>query len=217
MPEVQPNPTPDPEPKPVHSVIKEDPPVKVEPVVEPVVKKPTMTQDEIDALLEKANNYDLIASDQELSTKIADHFRAKTGTVRKSEPTPVEPSDEQDPRITELIQRNARNEIALFALSHPDMEEYKNDMSSMINRYGMSLEDAYRFSKSAKQQTVQKPTEVAPAAPTVETNSSAGIGQDGDSGLADLERRINDPKATPRLDDAIDLAIEAAKLKHADK
>jgi hypothetical protein len=180
--------------------------------------KLSISQEEIDSLQEKAKNYDLIASDPELATTIADHFKARTGTSRKAKAKAEEPQEPRideatAQRIQELTRRNAQNEIALFRLQNPDMDQYKDNMATLINRYGMSLDDAYRFSKSTVAQTEQKSTKPNPARPMVETNDSAGFDQT-ESDLVDIERRINDPKATPRMDDAIDLAIATAFKKN---
>lgn len=202
----------DPAPAPAATV----PPVVAKPAAP---QKPTMTQAEIDALVEKANNYDLIAGEPELVTRIGDHFRAKTGRVAQpATPAPAtlqEPQDNPDKAaMQELVRRNAANEIALFRLQNPDMDTYRDDMVHLISNYGMSLADAYRFSKATKAQ--QKPTTPAqPARPTVETTNPAGIVQNDEFDLQTVENKIRDPKATPRMDDAIDLAIATARRMHA--
>ena len=208
------------DPEPATPVEPQEPAAPVE-ASQPQQQKPSMSQEEIDALLEKASNYDLIANDPELATKIRDHFTAKTGRVpqadQQSPAEPQEPTDNaQSQQIKELIRRNAANEIALFRMQHPDMDDYRDEMTHLVSQYGMPLEDAYRFSKGIAAQK-QKPTSrERPATPTVETTNPAGVDQNEDPfDIAEVERKIADSKATPRFDDALDLAIAAAKRKHA--
>jgi len=211
-----------PPPAPVPSPLGVDPtpasPVVVpSPVSTPPATPPskTLTQAEYDALQQRASNYDLIAADPELAPKVVDHFRARTGRlgapVQTPAATPNPATQETNSHIQELVKRQAQLEVQLFKQMHPDMEEVGDDMSKLIHRYGMSLDDAYRFSKAAKAPASQKPAQTPPVAPTAETNHSAGSLDTSAISLADAEKRINDPKATPHMDDALALAWQTAK------
>lgn len=187
----------------------------------PLAEKPTtkqLSQKEFDELQQKASNYDLIATDPELAPKVVDHFRAKTGRVGKPmTPAPTEekpaPSVRDDEAFQSLARRQAQLEVTLFKKDHPDMDEYKDDMARLMQRHNMDLDDAYRFSKAAKSQALQKPVTAKPATPTAETNGNAGDLENSDTDLGNVEKRINDPKATPHMDDVYALAFQAAKRK----
>lgn len=209
---------------PSNSPLGVDPPAAKDPVVVPPPAPPANTppatkqlsQAEYDALQAKANNYDIISGDPELAPKLVDHFRAKTGRLGTpvSAPKPVvndQQSARDDERFAAMSKRQAQLEVELFKQKHPDMDDLKDDMAKLINRYGMDLEDAYNFSKSAKAQNGQKSPVAPPAVPTSETNNPAGSFDSSNSDLGDVEKRINDPKATPHMDDAIALAFQAAK------
>lgn len=199
-------------------------PVVTEPkAVEPPASVPrgkTLTQEEYDALQLKARNYELIEADPELAPKILDHFRAKTGRIgQKPEQTntPVvnnKMTSEVEEQLTNMAKRQAQLEIQLFQQKHPDMEQYRQDMARLINKYpGMDLEDAYRFSKGAQSQPEQKPVQAKPASPTTETNQTSGETETDSIDVSEYEKRINDPKATPHMDDVIAAAWAAAKQK----
>jgi len=212
------------EPAPTPSVLGTDPTPPV-PVTPPAVPEPTVTpapatslsQEEIDALTDKASRYDLFANDPVLASKIADHYRANAGITANKPVTPdLEPSGDdtpvvEDPRMQALSQKMVQMEIAQFQQAHPDMETVKEDMAALINKYGMNLEDSYKFAMSAKTPTTPTPTPTPPAASTTEDGSSAGFDQDSDLDRANVEKLINDPKATPRMEDAIDAALNYAK------
>ena len=184
----------------------------------------TLSQQEYDDLLTKARNYELIEADQELAPKILDHFRAKTGRVRQEQQSNNNQnnnSDNQamDPRIAKTLEQQqhelARVQIALFEQKNPDMKDYRDDMAKLVNRFpNMSLEEAYSFSKAAKSQAAQKPAPSKPASATAETNDTAG-NSDTDTDIDAYIKQINDPKATPRMDDVIELAWKAAKKQHS--
>lgn len=180
----------------------------------------TLSQAEYDILAQKATAYDTIANDAILAPKVVDHFRAKGRVQQPAEPAaapvapPAQPEQPSQQAIEAMTRRMAQLELDLFRTKHPDLDEVKDDMVRLLQR-GLSLEDSYRYSKAAKAQTVQSPAaKQTPAMPTAETNNDAGSSDDPDDNFSAIERKINDPKATPRLDDAISLAWKAAKQKH---
>lgn len=177
-----------------------------------------LTQAEIDSLRERAANFDTIVADPEISVKVLDHFKAKTGRVGKQVTTETkapETKSVDDIAYKQLLNRQATLEIDLFRMRHPDMDSVKDNMAKLMTKYGMDLEDAYNFSKSGQVQNSQKSADGGTATPTAETNKSAGIGSSGETNFSEVEKQISDPKATPHLDDAIELAWKAAKKMHA--
>lgn len=208
-------------------------PVATPAVTAPVAKEPTateppasvprgkqLTQEEYDALQLKARNYELIEADPELAPKILDHFRAKTGRIGQRTTENTNPavnnqmSNEVEERMVAMAKRQAQLEIDLFKQRNPDMDNYRQDMVRLINKYpGMELEDAYRFSKGAQSQPEQKPVQAKPVTPTTETNQSSGETETDSIDVSEYEKRINDPKATPHMDDVIAAAWAAAKQK----
>jgi len=225
-----------PTPAPAAPILGVDPPAApVAPPAPPVVpsgnppaapqaQQKTLSMEEWNALQEKASRYDYIANDTELATKLVDHVKSKTGQI-STRPTNNQPAQQQgatpsvDPTINQLreenrllAQRQARTEIELFKAKHSDFDQVKDEMARVVNKYpGISIDDAYSLAKSAKQQSSPAPVRENPATPTTETNRSAGQIA-GNQSLEDIKRRINDQKATPRFDDAIDLAFQAAKM-----
>lgn len=199
----------------------EPPKPEVKPTNEPSGK--TLTQAEYDQLMEKASRYDLMANDAELAPKIVDHYRAKTGRIgtpparKADDDPPIVPNNRNSDVDKEMIRRQAELEIKVFKMENPDMAQYKDDMARLMQRYNMPIEEAYRLSKAAKTQAAQKPVEKpnTPAVPTTETNVNAG--DDSVDDLSEVEKRINDPKATPRLDDAMELAWKAAQKQHSEE
>lgn len=175
-------------------------------------KIPSISQDEIDALTEKASRYDLFINDPVLANKIADHYRAATGITAR-EPARMEQNDEpkEDPRMQALSQKLVQLELAQFHQQHPDLTEYRDDVAALISKYNMPLPEAYKFAKAAKAHTSQTQTKETPATPTSESGVSAGFDRDSDLDRAKVEKLINDPKATPRMDDAIDAALNYAR------
>jgi len=194
---------------------------KPEPKVETKTSQRTISQEEFDALSRKASNYDLIESDPELAPKVLDHFKAKTANVGRQtqqRQTTQENTSQQDDRMNQALMQQQREiakmQIRMFEQTHPDMNEYRDEMAKLANRHPtMDLEELYNFSKAAKSQASQKSASPKPATATAETNDSAGD-VEADTDTSELLKKINDPKATPRLDDVIGLAWQAAKKKH---
>lgn len=178
-----------------------------------------LTQAEYDAMAQKVANYDLIANDPELAPKIMDHYRAKTGKPRTT-PKPndqeesVKPQlrDDTDERFRAMSRRQAELELKLFRKEHPDFDQHKESMAKMLQRHPtMDLEEAYNLSKGSSSKPEQR-SEQPKATATTETNQTAA-NDDSSDDFDEIEKRINDPKATPHLDDAISLAWKASKLK----
>tara|TARA_R110000751_G_scaffold300963_1_gene413025 strand:+ start:2927 stop:3670 length:744 start_codon:yes stop_codon:yes gene_type:complete len=182
---------------------------------------PELTAAEVTALQQKANNFDMISGDPQLSQHVLDHFRAKTGRTRQQPvAAPVAPEQPQqyqtDPATQGLIDKQARQEVELFRLKNPDMPQYEQGMAQLLGKYpNMDLQDAYRFSKQATPPASQNPVVAAPpAVATTETNQNAGIPEPNmTTDFTDIEKQINDPKATPHMDDAILAAFNAARAQ----
>jgi hypothetical protein len=178
-----------------------------------------MTQAEYDAVMQKVANYDLIANDPELAPKIMDHYRAKTGKARETpkpkdteENVKPQPTVEIDDRFKAMARRQAELELKLFKKEHPDFDTHKDTMAKLLQRHPtMELEEAYSLSKGSSSKPEQRP-EKPKAEATAETNQTAAETESSNE-LEDVEKRINDPKATPHMDDAIALAYAAAKNK----
>tara|TARA_R110000782_G_scaffold211669_6_gene299845 strand:- start:1497 stop:2261 length:765 start_codon:yes stop_codon:yes gene_type:complete len=195
------------------------------PVAPVAPEAPDLTTAEVAALQQKANNFDMISGDPQLSQHVLDHFRAKTGRTRQqpATPAPVVPQQQQqqqqyqtDPATQGLIDKQARQEVELFRLKNPDMPQYEQGMAALLGKYpNMDLQDAYRFSKQATPPASQNPAVVTPpAVPTTETNENAGIPEPNmTTDFSDIEKQINDPKATPHMDDAILAAFNAARAQ----
>lgn len=220
-------------PPPVNSPLGSDPTPPVQqtppatPPAPPVVNTPpppsgkNLTQAEYDVLQAKASHFDAIAGDPVIAEKVVDHFRSRgrvqqppvanppAGAPPQAEPPQVDTRMQQ--KMDAMTQRLAQLEVEAFRAKHPDMDQFKDDMVPLMHR-GIPLEDAYRFSKAVKAQTTQNPVKPVPVTATTETNRTAGIDDDPDN-LSAIEQKISDPKATPRLDDAIALAWQAAKKK----
>lgn len=193
----------------------------------PAGKGTQYTQEQIDAIQEKAANYDIIQNDPELVAKVMDHYKAKLGKAGNTSkaPTPPVGTPEQNEvvealkvmsqRLAETTRVAASQELKLFQMQHPDMHEFKDDMAKLVKQYGMPLEEAYRFSKLAKAQEQKPDRKAPPVVPTSETNESAGEDEERDTTFEEVEKQINDPKATPHMDDAILKAYLASKKLHA--
>lgn len=193
----------------------------------PASKGPQFTQEQIDEIQAKASNYDIIQSDPELVAKVMDHYKAKLGKVGNTPPkpsTPVGTPEQQEvvealklmsQRLAETTRVAASQELRLFQMQHPDMKDYQEDMAKLVKQYNMPLEEAYRFSKLAKAQEQKPERKAAPVMPTSETNESAGEDEERDTTFEEVEKQINDPKATPHMDDAILKAYLASKKLHA--
>ena len=178
-----------------------------------------LTQQEYDALQQKSSNYDMISNDPVLASQVLDHYRAKTGRVNQravEKPAEEEEREYNDPRVDEQSRRIAQLEIEAFRAAHPDMKDIEQDMSKLISRHGMSLQDAYKFSRAVKAPAQQNTAvRTSPAVPTTETNQDAGHIDNSNTDLSELERQLNDPKATPHMDDVIEKAWKAARKHHA--
>lgn len=194
----------------------------------PPAKGTQYTQEQIDAIQEKASNYDIIQNDPELVAKVMDHYKAKLGKANNAPPKastpPVGNTDQTEviealklmsQRLAETTKVAASQELRLFKMQHPDMDTVKEEMATMVKQYGMDLETAYRFSKLAKAQEQKPDRKAPPVVPTSETNQSAGEDEERDTTFEDVESEINDPKATPHMDDAILKAYLASKKLHA--
>lgn len=122
-----------------------------------------LSEEEYAELNRRAANYDKVVNEPELASKIMDHFKAKLGKVGKKEESKEEAPEEtknndSDERFKALAKRQAAIEVRLFMKENPDAEKYKGEMAQLLNRYsGMSLDEAYRFSKTPKSESDQKP------------------------------------------------------------
>lgn len=211
---------------PVPKTESENPATETKPETKPEAKpaaesKPMkqLSQAEYDAMMQKVANYDLIANDPELAPKIMDHYRGKTGKTRET-PKPKNQEENEKPqvnteldeRVKAMSRRQAELEIKLFRKEHPDFDTHKEGMAKLLQRHPtMDLEEAYNLSKGSSSKPEQR-SEERKAVATTETNQTAATEESSDS-FEDVEKRINDPKATPHLDDAITLAFQAAKMK----
>ena len=177
-----------------------------------------ISQAEYDSLMQKVANYDLIANDPDLAPKIVDHYRAKAGQARetpkpksKEEVNKPDVNMEYEDRFKAMSRRQAELEIRLFKKDHPDFDSHKDTMAKLLQRHPtMDLEEAYNLSKGSSSKPEQR-SEKPKAEATAETNQTAA--EESSDDFSDAEKRINDPKATPHMDDVIDLAWKAAKSK----
>jgi hypothetical protein len=187
-------------------------------------KTRTLTQEEYDALQENAGRFLMIANDPQLSQTVLDHFRAKSATVSRGSPKQVNSQQTQQREDTqvnpdtaamqEMYRKQALLEVELFRMRNPDLDNYKTEMGALLSKYpNMSLEEAYKYSKQAKPPQAELKPKENTATPTTETNNSAGVQDSSD--IETVTKKIEDRKATPRIDDAIDMAWEAAKAIHS--
>ena len=124
-----------------------------------------------------------------------------------------------------VIQRQA-DEIAtlrtdLFARDHPSFKQNQVAVSKLLkDNPGLSLEDALLFVEAKAARAGNGTVDGdSPAAPTTEggsagnmPNTTSSPGGISDDRLAELADKINDPKATPSMDDAFDAIGRAAGL-----
>ena len=187
-----------------------------------------ISQEEYDQLQEIAGRYSLIANDPQLSAVVLDHFRAKSGRLSQSAEPKIDNSktmqnQQQEEAMAampnqELLRRQAQLEIELFRLRNPDMDSYKTEMASLVSKYPtMSLDDPYKFTQLAKPQAETKAVKENTAAPTTETNNGAGNFDKPSNSLEATMQKIADRKATPRIEDAIEVAWNAAKLQQGEE
>lgn len=185
----------------------------------------TITQEEYDKLQEAAGRYAMIAKDPQISQQVLDHFKARSGTISRGSPRQTNMPQSQEnnttqnnPQTEEMRQmyaRQAQLEVELFQMRNPDMKDYQQNMAELIRKYpDMTLQDAYTFSKNAKPQPTEQQKKETTATPTTETNNAAGIEETSEVSKQQIQQKIEDRKATPRIEDAIDLAWQAAKEQH---
>lgn len=193
-------------------------------------KMRNLKEEEFGELSRKAAFYDLVANDPQAAQIVNDHFRAKTGRVT-NKPDPKPESKDQaggdDPilnhpvvkRIIEqnqlLTSRMSQMEVNSFRAAHPDMSELETDMARLVQQHGHSLEEAYAIARRAKPLAENNGSKPKPVArPTTETSSVTENSDSDDTDLVKARKIIDDPTATPRLDDAIAKAFKLAQLQH---
>jgi len=231
MSDTPPNTNPQPQTPAVPSPLGTDP-VESAPIAEttapttapPIASQPRGVDDDsirldkatYNQMLENANAYGMIVNDPVIAGQVMDHFRAKTGQVAPSvRPTELPQSSKELDQLRNttqtLVNRLAQMEIESFRREHPDMNEHVDTMKVLVSQHNMDLPTAYKFAKLAKQQQSNTTSSPAPAEPVVEGKQSGAVSSADP--FADLERQINDPKAAPRIEDAVKLAWKLASQK----
>lgn len=225
----------DPTPTPIEAVAPETvispastPSGEPAPVAPTAPTQINLTPEEHNALLEKANIYDTIAGDETASGLVRDHFQGRTGQAAPA-PTEVPTGDDERYNALEakyetgqkaLMETVGRLQISEFQRTHPDLEDHRQHMGSLMTKNNMTMEEAYDVAKAMKVQQPPPSNQPGPApvaAPTTEGRQAAPLPGEPVDALAAAEAKINDRSATPRIEDAFDLALKTAMAQHPDE
>lgn len=218
----------------VASILGEDPvsaetvpsPAPVAKAEEPVVTPKGVERNPKDeqaflAMKEKAGLFEIIQNDPELHSTVINYIDRKNKQSGKApqaaQPDPnsdIAAIKEQNQKLQEMVQLiAAREAIREFKEKTPDFEQYRPAMAQLLEKHkSLSIEEAYEFAKGT---TKKAPNEgQQPSQARLKTPETRGNGPSDNADLESYIKRINDPKATPRTDDYIDLAFKAATAKY---
>lgn len=187
--------------------------------VDPKPESKSLSKEEYDQLVDQVRNYQTIIKEPGLVDTIRDHFRSKALT-NNAPPKKDDVKDNPDvlslkEQNRELTNRLARLEVEHFRKHNPDMDEHREAMAKLLSDHPtLTIEQAYKFAKADKPpQQTQKVVKTTPTTEITDTDS----GEQSDDEFSAYEKQINDPKATPSFDKAIDLAMRAARKIHSKK
>lgn len=230
-----PAPTPEPTPAPVASPLGVDPTPAVPAVAPTATPTPVpatipsgqkvLTEAEHTDLLERASAFDIVERDPKLAEMVSTYLKDKG-----AQPTPVDdptnPVSQPNPEIEQMKKSNQAmmNELLnlkvnTFRTAHPDMKgELEQRMAVLCNSHNHDLDSAYIIAKAEAQAVVKPTVAPVPTAPTTEVGGPGEItgGSTSDALLEQARKLIDDPKATPRIEDAFDIALATAKQLHGE-
>ena len=178
------------------------------------------TTEEIDALREKARQFDQLDSNPEVVQIISDYYKDRGTDVPTAEPVtqPEGISPELRKELDGLRNLNqqlhAQMQIQQFGVTHPDFPKYKEAMGREITKHlTLGLDEAYDYVKLLEAQ--QAGSGVPRTAPQVpEGHQNSPVNTSTEPNLSDIEARIRDPKATKSIEEATRLAWQAATAQH---
>ena len=204
-------------------------PVKPSEPVAETAKTRVVPEEEYELLLQKSGVIDLIEENPQLAQYITDTLRSGIGQQSGAE----EMTDGSDysgtdmsghPQFKELEARVARAEagsnqaaaaarIMSFGQDHPDMNDYRDDITRLVQENGMDLPTAYKYAKALVG------ANGATSKPRVDVAEGRGRGTQEAQGesndvLSAASAKINDPSRRVPIGDAMDIAFEAATLAH---
>lgn len=202
-----------------------DPTPQPAPVV-PTPKGRTVTEDEYALLMEKAGVIDLIQENPQLAEYVATTLRGGIGQP-EPEPDPGEFGEDiaQHPAFKALnarveVSENAAKQAAAaaqimtFGQSHPDMVEHQEAISELVRNHGMDLPTAYKHAKALAGANGATPKPRVGAAEGHGRVTPEATDDNESDILAAARAKINDPKRRVRIEDAMDIAFEAATQAH---
>ena len=185
-----------------------------------------LSEAEYELMSEKSGIIDLIQENPQLAQYVTDTLR--NGLNNSNEPEIPDGGFGQDitqhPAFKSLMGRVERAEngakqaaaaaqVMSFGQEHPDLPKYREEITNLVQNHGMDLPTAYKHAKALAGD------HVARANPAIASAEGRGRGtspvQEGDSDLlAAATRKINDPTRRVRIEDAMDIAFEAATRQH---
>lgn len=202
----------------------ETPSVEVDPVTEgsPPPEATVYTPEQVTHLASKAATLDIIENDPEAVALITKLFKSReTGDDPSAIPTELPATEGSDMKelnkrldgMQTLIQQlHANNEVRDFKQTHPDFEDHKVGMATILKAHpSMNLETAYNYEKMSKAQSSQGGSPSKVRLQTPEGSQRGPTTSNEQPTLADIEKKIRDPEATKSTGDAVRLAWDAAK------
>lgn len=216
------------------AAVPEQPEAETETVATPEVPvaptQPTVPQgkkelDEKDYLLlrQKADLFGIIENDPNLHALVLDYVQKaqQTSPTAKAPTTPLPPEFDslrkENEQMKEMMKQIvAKEQIRDFASTHPDFTQYKDSMAKLLDKHAtMTLEEAYTFAKSSSKPAQRTGTATAGTKLATPEGKNTGGSVTDSTDLDEMIKKINNPKATPRVDDYLDLAFKAAQRKLA--
>jgi len=197
-----------------------------------------LSQEELEALQQKAAYWELIEEDPELFQKVAEYFQLKatgqsppvdrdSGQEAKEKDSPkvseeLKPLAEENQALREQLasiqQALAAVQIQQFAAQHPDLELYRADMARLMREIpNLPLDKAYQLAKAQNPQpqdngkVVKTPTSEVPRSQPRDEESVK-------ESLAKEASRLLDRKKYPDIQSAFDEAVRMSmKLNQGDE
>lgn len=213
--------TPEPAPAPVVETPAEPPVAETPAPQQPPSNVRNIEEVEFLRLKEQSDLYEIIRNDPEVHSQVSDILNRRVNGRPASKPATsdtnggasIEQLRQDNNEMRRLLQETVAGiQIRDFAASTPDFQQQRGKMAELCKRHpSLTLPEAYALAKGHAAPQASAPAAKAPLQ-TAETKSG-GVPRETDE-LAAVQRRINDPKATPRTDDYIREALEAARKHH---
>jgi len=197
-----------------------------------------LTPEQHQELLTAAQNYQTIVNDPTAHQLVYDHFNGETQEQTSAEPVVSPDGTVSNPEVTQLSQELAQlkqqyqqglqsitaqqKELGLmrvhqFAQQNPDFEQHRTAIGNILQQAPqLGLEQALTLARA--QANTAAPTspavDTSPSISTTETSTMGILPSGGnDTVMEEALRAINDRKATPSIDQAMDIAFRAARSK----